>query len=360
MKEIALITGSNGLIGSEAVRFLNNKNEFDNIIGIDNNMRKEFFGEEASTEWCKKNLINEIPNYIHYSEDIRDSNSIENIFKEFNNNDNQIKLIIHTASQPSHDWAAREPFTDFNINAFGTLVLLENYRKYCPDSVFIFVSTNKVYGDNPNKLPLIEQETMFDLPDNHLYYNGIDETMSIDNCKHSLFGVSKASADLMVQEYGKYFGLNTGIFRCGCVTGSGHSPAQLHGFLSYLVYCIITGKKYYIYGYKGKQVRDNIHAYDLVTAFDNFYENPIKGEVYNMGGSRHSYISVLEAIKEIEKLTGKKANIEYVDKPRIGDHIWYISDVSKFKTDYPDWNYKYGIHMILKEMCDDYTKTLKV
>lgn len=345
-----LITGSTGLIGSEAVRFYCNK-DFQ-VIGIDNDMRKYFFGNEASTEWNRRELEKSYPdNYKHFNTDIRDNNNIEDIFKSF-----QPELIIHAASQPSHDWAVKEPFTDFNINAFGTLVLLENYRKYCPNSVFIFTSTNKVYGDMPNTLQYIEKETRYERSLKSLYYKGFNETTSIDNSKHSLFGVSKLSADILTQEYGKYFNLKTGIFRCGCVTGPLHSPSQLHGFLSYLVYCIANDKEYIIFGYNGKQVRDIIHSYDLVNAFDHFMNNPKQGEVYNMGGSRHSNISILEAIKEIEKLTGKKPNIKYSDKARIGDHIWYISDISKFKSHYPKWNYKYDIHSIIKEMCDDYIK----
>ena len=263
-------------------------------------------------------------------------------------------LVIHCAAQPSHDWAAREPLTDFEINAYGTLILLECFRKYSPKGVFIFTSTNKVYGDLPNELPLVEKETRFELDPSHQYYNGIDESMSIDQSKHSLFGASKASADLFVQEYGRYFGLNTACFRGGCLTGPAHSSAELHGFLAYLVKCIATGKKYSIYGYKGKQVRDNIHSYDLVNAFYHFYQNPRSGEVYNMGGSRHSNISMVEAISAIEQILGKKGDIEYSDFNRIGDHIWYISDVSKFQRHYPDWNYRYDISLILKELCQVY------
>ena len=344
--KVGLITGSAGLIGAESVRFFSNKGFV--IIGIDNNMRKLFFGEEASTAWCRKKLESKITNYVHYNEDIRDKTAMQKIFEKYNDD---IKIIIHTAAQPSHDWAAKDPFTDFTVNANGTLNLLENFRKYSPDAVFIFTSTNKVYGDTPNMLPFIEKETRFELPKEHKYYKGIDETMSIDNSKHSLFGVSKLAADLLVQEYGKYFNFKTAVFRGGCLTGPAHSGTELHGFLAYLVKCIKTGKKYKIYGYKGKQVRDNIHSYDLVNAFYHVFLKPRFGEVYNIGGSRHSNISMLEAIEKIEILTGKKANIEYVDQSRAGDHIWYISDVSKFKRHYPEWNYKYNIDMILEEMC---------
>jgi len=346
MTKKALITGSAGLIGSESVRFFAEKG-FD-IIGIDNDMRKYFFGKEASTEWNNKLLKEKYKNYTHHNVDIRNNDDIERIFKE-----HKFDLIIHTAAQPSHDWAAKEPFTDFTVNANGTLVMLENFRKYSPEAVFIFTSTNKVYGDTPNLLPLVELKKRYELKKNHPYYkNGIDEMMSIDNSKHSLFGASKSAADILTQEYGKYFGLKTGTFRGGCLTGPQHSGAQLHGFLAYLAKCIAIGKKYTIFGYKGKQVRDNIHSYDLVNMFWHFYQKPRRGEVYNAGGSRHSNISILEAIEKIENILGKKANYEYVDENRIGDHIWYISDVSKFKKHFPKWDFEYGIDDILKEICE--------
>lgn len=339
-----LVTGSAGLIGSESVKFFA-KRGF-KVYGIDNDMRAYFFGEEGSTKWNLERLKKEVKNYTHFNVDIRDNKKVEEIFKE-----NKFDLIIHTAAQPSHDWAAKEPLTDFSINATGTLILLENFRKYCPEAVFIFTSTNKVYGDNPNKLPFIEKKTRWELPRWHKYYKGIDENMSLDNCLHSIFGASKVAADIMVQEYGRYFGLNTGVFRGGCLTGPAHSATQLHGFLAYLIKCIATGKKYTILGYKGKQVRDNIHSSDLVNAFWHFYKKPRKGEVYNIGGSRHSNISIMEAIEKIEKILGKKANIEYVDTPRRGDHIWYISDVSKFKSHYPKWDFEYDIDRIIEEIC---------
>ena len=344
-RKTALITGSAGLIGSEAVRFFA-KIGF-KIIGIDNDARKYFFGKKASTTWNRRKLEKEIKDYVHFNTDVRDQKKIEEIFKK-----NKFDLIIHTAAQPSHDWAAKEPLTDFTINALGTLILLEAYRKFCPEAVFIFTSTNKVYGDNPNKLPLIELKTRFELPKGHRYYDGIDETMSLDHNIHSIFGVSKTSADLMVQEYGKYFGLKTGIFRGGCLTGPAHSAAQLHGFLAYLVSSIISGKEYTIFGYRGKQVRDNIHAYDVINAFYHFYQNPRLGEVYNLGGSRYSNISVKEAIDKIQKITGKKARINYNPINRLGDHLWYISDVSKFKSHYPKWQYSYDSDKILEELCE--------
>lgn len=342
----ALITGSAGLIGSEAARFYGKKGW--QIIGIDNDMRKYFFGQEASTEWNRKRLEKELPkNYTHYNIDIRDNDKVHSIFKK-----HRFDLIIHTAAQPSHDWAAKEPITDFTINANGTLVLLENFRMLSPKSVFIFTSTNKVYGDLPNRLPIVELEKRYEIDQKHRFAKeGIDESMSIDNSKHSLFGASKVAADILVQEYGKYFNLRTGVFRGGCLTGPTHSGTELHGFLAYLIKCIITKKKYTIFGYKGKQVRDNIHSYDLINVFDHFFQDPKCGEVYNMGGSRHSNISVLEAIEKIEKITGIKANYEYNEKNRSGDHIWYISDVSKFKKHYPKWGFRYDIDKILDEMC---------
>jgi len=353
MKSKILITGSAGLIGSEAARFFAKK-KFD-IIGIDNDMRKAFFGTEASTLWNKNLLIKELPDYRHFDIDIRDKAKVDRIFKA-----NKFDLIIHTAAQPSHDWAASDPETDFTVNANGTLVLLEAFRKYCPKAVFIFTSTNKVYGDTPNTLPFTELESRYELLKTHRFYRGIDETMSIDSSTHSLFGVSKAASDLLVQEYGRYFGLYTAAFRGGCLTGAMHSGTRLHGFLAYLIRCVITGEKYIINGYKGKQVRDNIDSYDLVNAFYYFYKNPKMGEVYNMGGSRHSNISVIEAIRKVENITGKKANTQYSDTPRIGDHIWYISDVSKFKADYPKWKFKYDIDDILSRMCRQMEKRLNV
>ena len=343
---IALITGSSGLIGSEAVRFFYNKGY--KITGIDNDMRSAFFGEDASTKWNRKLLEKEIKGYTHYNIDIRNERKICSIFKEYGAN---IKVIIHTAAQPSHDWAADNPSTDFSINATGTLILLENMRNYAPDSCFIYISTNKVYGDSPNRLPLTEHETRWEIDSSHPFFErGIDESMSIDQSKHSLFGVSKTSADLLVQEYGRYFGMNTVCFRGGCLTGPSHSGTMLHGFLSYLMKCAITGEHYTIYGYKGKQVRDNIHSYDLVNMFWHFYKNPGKGEVYNAGGGRYCNCSIIEAISLCEKITGKKMKYSYCEDNRQGDHIWWISDVSKFKSHYPEWSVKYDINMIIAEL----------
>lgn len=342
----ALITGAAGLIGAEASRFFSKKGF--RIVGIDNNMRKVFFGDDASTEWSRNELESTIPNYIHRNIDIRDREQIEAIFAEYSSD---LHVIIHTAAQPSHDWAARDPHTDFTVNANGTLVLLESTRKYCPKASFVFTSTNKVYGDNPNNLPLIERETRWEVDPSHPYAeHGIDERMSVDQTKHSLFGASKLAADALVQEYGRYFGMNTVCFRGGCLTGPGHSGTMLHGFLSYLVKCAITGERYTIFGYGGKQVRDNIHSYDLVQMFWHYWQNPRPGEVYNAGGGRHSNCSMQEAITMCESLTGKNMNVAYSDSSRIGDHIWYISDTRKFQSHYPAWTYSRNLSQILAEI----------
>lgn len=343
---IAIITGSAGLIGSEAARFFADKGY--TIVGIDNDMRGYFFGNEASTKWNQDQLQQALgERYIHYSADIRDAEAIYPIFEK-----HPASIVIHTAAQPSHDWAAREPLTDFTVNALGTHVVLEAFRLHCPKATFIFTSTNKVYGDTPNALPLVELEDRYEIDPSHAYVKGIPESMSIDQTTHSVFGASKVAADVMVQEYGRYFGLNTAVFRGGCLTGPAHSGAELHGFLAYLVKCIYTGKKYTIFGYKGKQVRDNIHSFDLVNMFWHYHQKPRQGEVYNAGGGRSSNISMMEAIKKIEAISGKKAVYEYSDTNRIGDHIWYVSDVSKFQSHYPTWAFTYTIDDILKEMCE--------
>ncbi|MBN1898235.1 MAG: NAD-dependent epimerase/dehydratase family protein [Spirochaetes bacterium] len=345
---IAVITGSSGLIGSEATRFFHEKGL--DIIGIDNNMRKYFFGQDGDTSWNRKDLEKKLKHYAHKEIDIRNKDKIRQIFKRSGKN---ISVVIHCAAQPSHDWAAREPATDFGINALGTLNVLEATRKYSSRAVFIFTSTNKVYGDTPNNLPLIEKETRWEVESNHPFAKyGIDESMSIDQSKHSIFGASKVAADILVQEYGRYFGLKTVAFRGGCLTGPAHSGAELHGFLAYLVKCAVTGKPYTIYGYKGKQVRDNIHSFDLITAFWSFFQNPRYGEVYNIGGSRHSHGSLLEAIEFIQNALGKKIDYTLSDRARSGDHIWWISDVRKFQSHYPEWKYKYDISKILNEIID--------
>jgi CDP-paratose 2-epimerase len=341
-----IISGSAGLVGSEAVHFFAQRGF--QIVGIDNDMRSVFFGSSASTSWNSKLLQEKYGHqYQHYSADIRDRGAIEKIFQEYNSD---IALVIHAAAQPSHDWAARDPHTDFTVNANGTLVVVEATRQYCPAAVFIFMSTNKVYGDTPNRIPLVELEQRWEVAPGDHYEKGIDESMSLDDSKHSLFGVSKVAADVLVQEYGRYFGMKTACFRGGCLTGPAHSGAELHGFLSYLMECTITAKPYFVLGYKGKQVRDNIHSSDLVAAFDHFYRQPRSGEVYNMGGSRHSNCSVLEAIALCEEIAGKKLNYTYKEENRSGDHVWYISDVGKFQRHYPRWKYTYDLRGILEEI----------
>jgi len=349
--KIALITGSGGLIGSEAISFMQDK--FDLVIGLDNDMRAYFFGEAASTQWNVQRIKERFANYRHYNADIRDYKALETIFKEYGSD---IALIIHTAAQPSHDWAAKEPITDFMVNANGTLNMLELTRLFCPEAVFVFTSTNKVYGDTPNFLPLVEQEMRYEIEQSHPYFErGIDEMMSIDQSKHSVFGASKVAADVMVQEYGRYFGMKTGVFRGGCLTGPNHSGAQLHGFLAYLMKCTINKQHYTIFGYKGKQVRDNIHSFDLVNMFWHFYNNPRSGEVYNAGGGRFSNCSMLEAIGLCEEIAGNKLSYSYTENNRSGDHIWYISDLTKFNSHYPDWEYSYKIEEILGEMFQSMT-----
>ena len=353
---IALVTGSAGLIGSESVAFFSQK--FDLVIGIDNNLRQYFFGPEASTDWNRSRLQDQFQNYRHHPADIREVAQLEPIFQQYGHD---IKLIVHTAAQPSHDWAAREPFTDFTVNANGTLNLLEMTRQHCPQAVFIFTSTNKVYGDNPNFLPLVETPTRWEIDASHPYFaNGIDEQMSIDHTKHSLFGASKVAADVLVQEYGRYFGMKTGIFRGGCLTGPNHSGAQLHGFLSYLMKCAITGQAYTIFGYQGKQVRDNIHSHDLVNMFWHFYQAPRVGEVYNAGGGRYANCSMLEAIGLCEQITGNKMDYSYSETNRIGDHIWYISDLSKFRAHYPGWHWEYDLMQTLVQMHDSMAQRVLV
>ena len=343
---VILVTGSAGLIGAETVRRFTRDGY--TVAGIDNDMRAYFFGPEGSTKWSAERLQQDCPAYRHHEADIRDAAALERVFLEYAGS---ITAVIHTAAQPSHDWAAREPLTDFGVNAVGTLNMLELTRQHCPDAAFIFTSTNKVYGDTPNALPLVEQETRWEVETTHPYAaHGIDETMSIDQCKHSVFGASKVAADVMVQEYGQYFGMKTAVFRGGCLTGPGHSGAELHGFLSYLMKCVMTGREYRIFGYKGKQVRDNIHSSDLVEAFCHVLRAPRCGEVYNIGGSRHSNCSMLEAIEMCEAIVGKKLNHTYVDEARIGDHIWWISDVRRFQSHYPQWRYQYDIRRILEEI----------
>jgi CDP-paratose 2-epimerase len=310
-------------------------------------MRGVFFGRAASTDWKRDLLLQDFSNYKHLNVDIRDKIAIENVFREYNSS---ISLIVHTAAQPSHDWAANDPHTDFTVNANGTLTMLEAARQLSPQAVFIFTSTNKVYGDRPNELPLIEMESRWEIEPLHPYYEGIDESMSIDMTRHSLFGASKVAADVLVQEYGRYFGMKTATFRGGCLTGPNHSGTELHGFLSYLMKCVMTGKPYIVYGYNGKQVRDNIHSLDLISAFDQFYQAPRVGEVYNIGGGRFSNCSMIEAIALCEEIAGKKLNWTYSDTNRLGDHIWWISDLRKFKNHFPNWHMQYEVRAILLEI----------
>ena len=344
----ALITGSAGLIGSEATLFFAEQG-FD-VVGIDNDMRRTFFGDDASTAWNLRRIQSELGDrYTHYSVDIRDHNAIASVFAHYGH---AIELVIHTAAQPSHDWAARDPMMDFGINANGTLNLLEATRKYTPDAVFIFTSTNKVYGDTPNRLPLVEQEYRWEIDPSHAYAQGIREDMSIDQTLHSLFGASKVAADVLVQEYGRYFGLRTACFRGGCLTGPNHSGTQLHGFLAYLMRCTMTGTPYTVYGYKGKQVRDNIHSADLIRAFYEFFQAPRVSEVYNIGGGRHSNCSMLEAIQLCQQIAERDLQWTYAEDNRVGDHIWWISDNTKFRQHYPKWQLQYNVSDILQEIYD--------
>ena len=345
---VAIVTGSAGLIGSEAVRFLSKQGL--TVVGIDNDFRQMFFGPEASTEWNRAELERTVKGYVHHSIDIRNAADIDAVFAHYGKD---IVLVIHAAAQPSHDWAARDPQMDFGVNAVGTLTMLEATRRFAPNAVFVFTSTNKVYGDNPNRLPLVEQETRWEVDAGHPYSeHGIDEELSVDHTTHSLFGVSKLAADALVQEYGRYFGMATGCFRGGCLTGPAHSGTKLHGFLSYLMKCAVTGDPYTILGYRGKQVRDNIHSSDLVNMFWQFFQKPRAGEVYNAGGGRFANCSLLEAVSACEGLTGRKMNVSYIDQNRVGDHIWYVSDTRKFQSHFPDWHYEYTLDRTLTEIRD--------
>ena len=343
---IAIVTGSAGLIGSESTRHFASTGM--TVVGIDNDMRQEFFGPEASTRWQQKQLEGELgSSYIHVDGDIRDEHLIDQLFARYGRD---IELVVHTAAQPSHDWAASAPIVDFTVNANGTLNLLEATRNHCPEAVFIFTSTNKVYGDTPNRLPLIETEMRWELDPGHTYHDGIREDMSIDGSLHSLFGASKVAADVLVQEYGRYFDLRSAVFRGGCLTGPNHSGTQLHGFLAYLMKCTATGNPYTVFGYNGKQVRDNIHSFDLIQAFDHVHRAPRFGEVYNIGGARFSNCSMREGIELCQEITGRELDHRYADDNRTGDHIWYISDVSKFQEHYPGWSLTRNVQDILVEI----------
>lgn len=343
---IAIITGSSGLIGSEAA--LHFAAQGLEIVGIDNDMRQRFFGAEATTLWNRERVQGLLGKaYTHHDVDIRDQEAIFRIFREHGKD---ISVVIHTAAQPSHDWAARDPFTDFGVNANGTMVLLEATRQFAPDAVFIFTSTNKVYGDTPNTLPLIEGATRWEIDPSHTYAPGIREDMPIDHTLHSLFGASKVAADVLVQEYGRYFGMKTVCFRGGCLTGPSHSGTKLHGFLAYLMKCTATSTPYTVFGYKGKQVRDNIHSHDLIRAFYAFFQRPGSAKVYNVGGGRMSNCSMLEGIAICQEIVGRPLQWTYSEENRVGDHIWWISDLAAFKRDYPEWDLEYDVPAILREI----------
>lgn len=337
-----LVTGSSGLIGSAAVEVLHGRGC--DVVGVDNNMRADFFGARGDTRWNRVRLENACKRFSHREIDIRDRAAIDRLFR-----DHRFELIVHAAAQPSHDLAASRPFDDFEVNANGTLNLLEATRTHRPEAVFAYLSTNKVYGDGPNHLPIRELETRYDF-DDPAYARGIDETFPIDRCLHSLFGVSKAAADLMVQEYGRYFGLRTGVFRGGCLTGPQHSGVELHGFLNYLVATALSEGRYTVYGYKGKQVRDQIHSHDVVEAIWQFAQAPRAGEVYNIGGGRDNAASLIECVEKIAQATGKRPKLTLTDDARIGDHICYYSDLSKLRAHYPEWRQRYSLDQIIEEM----------
>jgi CDP-paratose 2-epimerase len=343
---VALVTGSGGLIGSESVRRFAQAGY--DVIGVENDMRAWFFGEQASTARTTAQLQEEFGEAFRSVElDVRDRDAVDRLVVEHSG---RLELVIHTAAQPSHDWAASDPLTDFQVNANGTLNLLQAARDHAPDATFVFCSTNKVYGDRPNQLPLVDLGHRLELPEKHRYFEGIDTSMSIDDSTHSLFGVSKAAADLLVQEYGRYFGMPTVAFRGGCLTGPSHAGAQLHGFLSYLMRCTVAGQPYTVLGYEGKQVRDNLHAQDLVSAFAAFHAAPRSGVAYNIGGGRHSNCSMLEAIGQCQEIAGRELDWTVVDDNRIGDHRWWISDLRPFQADYPAWAPTYDTEGILRDI----------
>jgi CDP-paratose 2-epimerase len=344
---VAIITGSGGLIGSESVAHFVEAGY--KVVGLENDMRARFFGDSASTSATSSRLQKQFQEFQSLEIDIRDADAVMSVYAQHYRD---IALTIHAAAQPSHDWAASDPQVDFGVNANGTLNLLEAAHRYCPDAPFVFCSTNKVYGDLPNQLPLIEGETRLELPREHRYWDGIDTTMSIDASMHSLFGVSKAAADLLVQEYGRYFEMPTVCFRGGCLTGPNHAGAQLHGFLSYLMRCTVTGDLYTVFGYGGKQVRDNIHSADLVRAFAAFSSDPRPAAVYNIGGGRLSNCSILEAITMCERIASRELNWSLSGASRMGDHRWWVSDLRPFQSDYPGWTLEYDLESILREIHD--------
>jgi CDP-paratose 2-epimerase len=344
----AIVTGSGGLIGSESVAHFAERG-FD-VVGLENDLRARFFGAEASTARMTEALLARFAAFDSVAIDVRDRDAVERVFAD---RQGQVELVIHTAAQPSHDWAAGDPHTDFEVNALGTLNLLEATRRYADGATFVFCSTNKVYGDTPNSLPLVELAERLELPEDHAYFAGIDTSMSIDRSTHSLFGVSKTSADLLVQEYGRYFGMPSVCFRGGCLTGPNHAGTQLHGFLSYLMRATVTGEPYTVFGYGGKQVRDNIHSADLVAAFEHFHlDARAGGAVYNIGGGRQSNCSMLEAIELCQAIAGRELDWTLSDQPRIGDHRWWISDLRPFEGDFPGWRVTRGLEQILREVHD--------
>ncbi|MAX79506.1 MAG: NAD-dependent epimerase [Crocinitomicaceae bacterium] len=340
--KVVVITGSGGLVGVEAVKFFSDK--FDVVVGIDNDSRGYFFGKGGSVAKNIEKHLQEVDNYVHYPVDIRDKDRTDKVFGEYGTD---IKLVINTAAQPSHDWSGRYPLEDFEINALGAVNMLEKTRQHCPDAVFIQCSSSKVYGDVVNKNEFIETETRYDFPTDHTYYEGFREDLPVDQSLHSPYGSGKLASDSMSQEYARYYGMKVGIFRPNCITGGPHSGVELHGFLSYLVKCTTT---YNVFGYKGKQIRDNIHAYDLVRAFNEFYLDPKPGEVYNLGGGRANTCSILEAIDLVKDITGKTVDYVILDDPRVGDHIWWIGNNSKFIADYPNWSITVSLEEIIKEI----------
>ncbi len=343
---VALVTGSGGLIGSEAARHFAALGL--DVAGIDNDMRQYFFGADGSTAWSVRRLASDLGSaYTHYDVDIRDRDGLDQVFKKYGS---QIAVIIHTAAQPSHDWAAKEPYTDFDVNAVGTLNVLENARRHSVDAPFIHCSTNKVYGDRPNTLPLVEHETRYEIDPGHEFADGITESMSIDMSLHSIFGASKVASDVMVQEYGRYFDMPTACFRGGTLSGPAHSAAELHGFLAYLMRCVMEGRTYNLFGYKGKMVRDAIHSHDVLTAFEAFFRAPRVAEVYNLGGGRQSNASHIEAFRIAEEICGNDAKINYVEQNRVGDHQWYVSSMARFRAHYPEWDLTYDVPAILREI----------
>lgn len=350
MKKL-LVTGSSGLIGSEVVRYFDKRDW--QIYGVDNNMRADFFGPRGDTRWVQSQLLKNCKNFQHLELDIRDRAAVLEAFKKI-----RPDYICHTAAQPSHDLAASRPFDDFDVNAVGTLNLLEATRQFCAESPFAHMSTNKVYGDGPNHLSLLEKEKRWDFS-NADYYNGIKESFPIDQVKHSLFGASKVAADVMVQEYGRYFSMPTCALRGGCLTGPNHSGVELHGFLSYLIQVNLEEREYTVFGYKGKQVRDNIHSYDVARFMDEFFQKPRAGEVYNIGGGRDNSTSILEAFDRIENISGKKMKYQYSEENRIGDHICYISDLSKMKEHYPNWDITKSLQTVFEEIAERWEERLK-